>query len=77
LRRAKISDEFSVEGSTVQRAQDYTIQCIQPFVDNKICTSFEVTSQRVGLDRVYVTVTLYRGPKEAIALRYQILWDQM
>jgi phage gp46-like protein len=77
LRRAKITDAASIEGSTVQRATDYTTQALQPFITNGICTSFIVNSVRVGLDRVYVKVTIYRGPKTAIELQYQILWDQL
>jgi phage gp46-like protein len=77
LRRAKITDAASLEGSTVQRAANYTTQAIQPFIDNGICTSFIVNSVRVELDRVYVKVTIFRGPKTAVELQYQILWDQL
>jgi phage gp46-like protein len=77
LSRAKINDAISSEGSTVQRARDYTELALLPFVQYKICTSFEVLSIRVSLDRIYVTVRLYRGPKADIDLRFQMLWEQM
>jgi phage gp46-like protein len=77
LRRAKINDAISSEGSTLQRANDYTALAIQPFVDNKICTSYDVIAIRPSIDRIYVTVRLYRGPKADIDLRFQMLWEQM
>jgi phage gp46-like protein len=77
LRRAKITDGASAEGPTVQRARDYTVECLQPFVDQKVITSFEVISIRPTVDRIYVTARIFRGPKEDIALRFQILWQEM
>ena len=75
LRRAKINDVPSFEGETVERARIYTETALQPFVDQAICTGFEVTARRVGLDRIDVHVIMYRGPKADIALRFQILWE--
>jgi|SRR6516225_4167859 phage gp46-like protein len=77
LSRAKITDQASEEGGTLQRAYNYCVQCMQPFVDNQVCTSFEVSVWRRDLYSIYVLITIYRGNKEDIALRYQILWDQM
>jgi phage gp46-like protein len=76
LLRAKINDVPSFEGGTVQRARVYTEQALQPFVDQQICSGFDVTAERMGLDRIYVTVIMYRGPKQNIALKFQILWGQ-
>jgi phage gp46-like protein len=75
LRRAKISDTPSSEGSTLQRAKNYVLNSLQPFIDRMICTSVEATVGRVGLDRIDVYVIMYRGPKDAIALRFQMLWE--
>jgi phage gp46-like protein len=76
LRRAKINDQASLEGPTVQRARVYTEQALQPFIDRQICTAIDVTAWRVGLDRIYVNVIMYRGPKQDIALQFQILWSE-
>jgi len=76
LRRAKISDNVSAEGSTVQRARIYTEQALQPFVDQGICTAVQVTSWRADLDRIYADVIMYRGPKQDIALKFQVLWSE-
>jgi phage gp46-like protein len=77
LTRAKITDAASLEGSAVQRAQVYTTQALQPFVDNKICSEITVTAWRAGLDRIYVKVIMYRGPKTDIALQFQYFWSEM
>jgi phage gp46-like protein len=77
LRRAKMTDTASAEGPTVQRARDYTVEALQPFVEQRVFTSFEVISIRPMVDRVYVNVRIFRGPKENIELRFQMLWEQM
>jgi phage gp46-like protein len=74
LRRAKISDAVSSEGSTLQRAVNYTQDALQPFVDQKICTSFTVEAERIGDTQIDVIVRIYRGPLNDIDLRFQILW---
>jgi phage gp46-like protein len=74
LRRAKISDRYSWEGDTVLRAKAYVSASLQPFVDHRICSQFEVEASRVGRDHISVFVKMYRGPRRAIELRYQILW---
>jgi len=77
LRRAKITDAASAEGPTVQRARDYTVEALQPFVEQRVFTSFEVISIRPTVDRIYVSIRIFRGPKENIELRFQMLWEQM
>jgi phage gp46-like protein len=76
LRRAKINDVPSFEGPTVERARIYTEQALQPFIDKQICSGMQVTAERVGLDRIYVSVIMFRGPKDDIALKFQILWGE-
>jgi phage gp46-like protein len=77
LLRAKISDEFSWEGATLQRAYAYTREALQPFIDKQIASQVNVKAARKGKSEIDVTVTLYRGPKQAIQLRYAYLWDQV
>jgi len=77
LKRAKITDAPSSEGSTLQRARNYVVEALQPFVERNICTSFRVLAIRPDIDRIYVAVMMYRGPKDAIELRFQMLWDEI
>lgn len=78
LRRAKITDANAAQGSTLAVAQHYVEEALQPFVDAKICSSFDVNlSVLTGPEGDYGiagTLTLYRGNKSAIALEYQSLW---
>ena len=74
LLRAKISDQFSWEGGTVIRAQTYTREALQPIIDNRIASQIDVQASRVGKQEIDVHVTIYRGPKTAIELRFQYLW---
>lgn len=77
LKRAKITGPDGPDGGTVSRVEDYIREAIQPFVDLKICTTFDVEAWRVGKERIDAMVVLYRGPKRPVELRFQILWDEI
>ncbi len=79
LTRAKLTDQNARQGSTIAVAQGYIAEALQPFVDAKFCTSFDIAlTTLVGPAGPYGiggTITLVRGPKSAIALAYQDLWS--
>jgi phage gp46-like protein len=75
LRRAKIEGPNQFRGATIARVNNYIKACIQPFVDNRICSQFSVVSERVTTQQINSLITIYRGPEPAIELRYQMLWD--
>jgi phage gp46-like protein len=77
LRRAKIDSAASREGATVTRVENYIREAIQPFVDRKICSGFDVWATRVDDQRIDALVRIYRGPLPQIELRYAILWYGM
>jgi len=77
LRRAKIDSISSRGGATVARVENYISDAIQPFMDRKICSGFDVWTTRVDDQRIDALVRIYRGPLPSIDLRYQILWDGM
>jgi phage gp46-like protein len=76
LTRAKIADDFAREGSTVERARQYTLDAVQPMIANGYCTFIDVQAERVGIERIDVVVTIYRGPKPEIQLLFQGLWEE-
>lgn len=75
MRRDKITDAGAAQGSTIEKARRYIAEALQPFVDAKICTSFDIALERAGRDRIGGTITLFRGNKTAVALTYQDLWS--
>lgn len=77
LERAKISDQFSRQGSTVDRAEMYVREALEPLVKAKIASRIDVIAARVGIDRIGVTATIYRGPLPTIELRFQSLWNEV
>jgi phage gp46-like protein len=77
LRRAKINSVDSIYGSTLTAATNYIYNCIQPFVDQKICTSFMVETVRVDTQRIDALIRIFRGPTASIDLRYEQLWDNI
>jgi phage gp46-like protein len=74
LARAKITGSEAAIGSTLVRAEEYTREALVPLMERRICSHIEVLAERVGIDRIDVIVTLYRGPRIEIELRFQHLW---
>jgi phage gp46-like protein len=71
LRRSKIIE------STVATADGWTRDAMKPFTTNRIASRIDVVSGRTGIDRIDVGVVIYRGPDQAIELRYSDLWSQL
>lgn len=76
MRRSAIEDANAQRGSTVQRIHNYIIEAIQPFIDNRIASTFTVTVMRRDLQRIDALIVMYRGPTPVVELRYAILWDE-
>jgi phage gp46-like protein len=77
LKRAKIVGPEDPEGATIARVEQYISEAIQPFIDNRIATSFDVEAFRNGVNRVDAYVAIYRGPKVPVELRFQVLWNDI
>jgi phage gp46-like protein len=75
--RAKITPAEAREGSTLARIEAYTRDALQPFIDQNICSHIDVAVVRTQVQRVEVTVTIYRGPLVEIELRFQYLWTEI
>lgn len=77
LTRAKITDVQSWEGATVVRAENYTRDALQAMVDLNMCSFIDVRATRVDVDRIDVSVIIYRGNVPEIELLFQDLWRQI
>lgn len=77
LERAKITGPLAREGATVTRVETYLREAFQPFVERRICSQVAVDVVRAGRDRIEASVTLYRGPRTAIELRFHDLWAEL
>jgi phage gp46-like protein len=77
LRRSKITGPEAIGGATVTLVEQYIREALQPFVDLKIASSFDVAAARVGIERIDARVRLYRGPELAVDLMYEVLWDEI
>jgi phage gp46-like protein len=77
LMRAKITPIEARIGSTLGRAEMYTREALQPFIDQAVCTAVDVYAERTDQETIQVSFTMYRGPLPAIALQFQNLWDEI
>lgn len=77
LKRAKIVGPEDPEGATIARIEEYVHEAIQPFIDMRIASGFDVKATRVGVNRIDTYVVIYRGPKTPVELRFQVLWDEI
>jgi phage gp46-like protein len=77
LRRAKIVDNGAREGATLTRVEAYIRNALQPFIDQSICSRISVVARQDNQERILATIIVYRGPKAAIQLQYQPLWQEL
>jgi phage gp46-like protein len=74
-KRDKITPSQSMYGATVQRVEYHIRSALQPFVDQRICSSYDVWVERTARDTISALIRIYRGPTLEVNLRYQILWE--
>jgi phage gp46-like protein len=74
LSRAKITPAEAREGSTLARAATYCMVALQPMIDQRICSHIDVVATRASIERINVSVKIYRGPLQLIELQFQNLW---
>lgn len=82
LSRAKIADSIppgSTPGSIATPAlcEEYIREALEPFVQLRIISSFTVQLSRTAVDTIGGPITLYRGNRDAIELRFDQLWQQI
>jgi len=77
LLRAKMTPATALEGSILARVEDYISEAIQPFVNLRIASGFDVWVSRVDKQRIDALIRIYRGPLKAVDLLYQVLWDEL
>ena len=77
LSRSKITPAQAREGSTLTRAEQYCRIALNPLIEKRICSTFDVVATRGSLERINVSIKLYRGPVLQIELRFQNLWDEI
>lgn len=75
LRRAKIVGRKARGGATIARVDEYIAEALQPFVDLGVASRFAINTQRFGLHAISSDITIYRGPNDEVAMRYQYLWE--
>jgi phage gp46-like protein len=73
MTRDSLTDSHAAKGSSLERARRYIDEALQPFVVAKIASAYKIDLSQ-GPDSITGTITIYRGPKSAIALQYQALW---
>lgn len=77
LRRSKIAPASAQQGSTLAAVENYIRDAMQPFVNRKICSGFEVIATRIDKQRIDALLRIFRVSQPPVELQYQILWDAM
>lgn len=76
LRRAAIESVASRGGATIAHVIAYIQAAIQPFIDNKIASTFTVNAAQVSSQQINAKIVIYRGPMASLELLYSLLWDE-
>jgi phage gp46-like protein len=77
LVRQKITGVGAKQGSTMAKADGYTRDAMRPFTEHRIASRIDVEADQMAIDRIDVSVVIYRGPEPEIELRYSELWDDL
>ncbi len=77
LKRAKIVDSSAREGATTARVQNYIAVALQPFIDNHICSSVNITVTQVGGDRIFAGIEIIRGSAKLLSLEFADVWQEL
>jgi len=77
LHRAKITGPGAKSGSTLARADGWTRDAMQPFIEHRIASRVDVFAEVLETHRIDVAVAIYRGPEPEVALRFSELWDEL
>jgi phage gp46-like protein len=62
---------------TRNRAEEYIREALDPFVERRIVDSYDLTVDWFAFERLGAEITLYRGQKESIAVRFETLWNEI
>jgi phage gp46-like protein len=76
LERTKITGPGARAGSTIARVESYIRDALAPFREKKIVSRIVVRAEHTGIESIGCVVSLYRGPRQLIELRYQTLWEE-
>lgn len=71
LKREKQTEE------TRLRAHDYIVEALAWMTDIGIATQVDVVCEWFAFERLGAVVTIYRGPRRSIAVRFEKLWDAL
>ena len=77
LTRSKITGSKARQGSTIAAVENYITAAIQPFITNGIASAMSVKAWQPRPQQINAMVRVYRGPKSAIELQFEILWDEI
>ena len=69
LSRAKMLPE------TVARAEEYATEALQWLIDDGVADSVQIRAERQTLDTLALQITLTRGDKAALNIRFINVWD--
>jgi phage gp46-like protein len=77
MRRAAIESVQAGQGATTVRIRNYIYDAIQPFVDNRIISSFDAYVERADRQTIVSRIRIFKGPTPVIDMRYTIAWDEL
>jgi len=62
---------------TRARAEAYIREALDPFVENRIVAAYDLTVDWFEFERLGAEITLYRGAGNAVAVRFEKLWNEV
>jgi phage gp46-like protein len=71
LRREKLTQRV------IARANEYCREALQWMIDDKVASAIDVVVERNGIDRLDISVTIYRNGGGTVELRFSDAWQNI
>jgi phage gp46-like protein len=76
-RRSKITQNptNAYGANTVVMIRNFIYECIQPFIDQKIASTFTAEVRQTDSQTIKAWIKIFRGPTPTVQLLYEVLWQ--
>lgn len=75
--RLWLASRAKIMRTTPAVLEEYIAEALTPFIERRIISSFECSLERTGTNEITGSIVLYRGPREAVELRFENLWTEL
>ena len=73
--RLWLLNRASLQDATPASLVEYVYEGLQWMIDDNICSRVVATAERIGKERIEMTVTIYKLDGEKVEIKHDALWE--